>query len=197
VFLDVLVLTLLAIQVTSDAVPSGSGRQGNSSEIIFAHVMPGKQAILTVTEDKIVRLISSNGVPLLKFTVGRIASPGGIDLSPDGRTLAIGHESGVDLWDTTSGRRCKTQVKATSATSKLLFSPNGRFLLVDHEVRGFSSVPVVHFLSLYDLENGQLFQFCGVSSYIEYWTFSSDGTKVRTISSGAKQEFVIKPGSLK
>ena len=56
----------------------------------------------------------------------------GMDVSPDGRTVAVGHAGVVDLYDTASLRRRGPGIPATNAPiGWLAYSRDGRYVLVN------------------------------------------------------------------
>ena len=66
---------------------------------------------------------------------GRVAVPligMGMDVSPDGRTVAVGHGGVVDFYDTTSLRRLGPGIPATNAAiGWLAYSRDGRYVLAN------------------------------------------------------------------
>ncbi len=86
-------------------------------------------------------------------------------LSPDGRTLATGHEDEVSLWDPQDGS-CITVVENISASfSPIAFSPDSRQILV----RGRG-------LQLHDIQRGQTRTIVNrISSRCDCSVFASDG----------------------
>ncbi len=69
---------------------------------------------------------------LAPLAVGGAVTGMGLDVSPDGRTIAVGHGGVVDLYDTASMRRKGAGIPATFAPiGWLAFSRDGRYVLVN------------------------------------------------------------------
>jgi WD40 repeat protein len=91
-----------------------------------------------------------------------------IAYSPDGRTIATGHEGGVViLWDAASGAERRQFVGHTEWVYSVVFSPDGRRLASS----SYDGLAI-----LWDLDNGEpLFTFPGVVRWSHQIAFSPDG----------------------
>lgn len=103
-----------------------------------------------------------------RFALADGAQVGGLAVSPDGRTLAVGSLSGgVELWDIGTGRLRKQLGDHDSPTSALEYSPDGRVVAVASRDR---------LIRLWEVETGeQRAVLCGHTATIYALAFSPDG----------------------
>ncbi len=110
------------------------------------------------------------GTGKLKKTLGT-TNVDCVDISPDGKTIAIGFRSGeVGQWDTTTWKgRGATGIKGKLALLSVAYSPDGKFL-----VTGDGSGEV----KLWEAATGKLIKTYAHSDAVQSVTFSPDGQKL-------------------
>lgn len=170
-----ILLALQAIETTytqaaedalHQAVQQSRLRQALPGVFLNAAYHPDGNHVATVNETELQVWDLATNQPVLTVTLP--AEPRGIVYSPDGRTIATGHEGGaVILWDAASGAEQRRLVGHTSWVYSVVFSPDGRRLASS----GFDGVAI-----LWDLGSGEaLFTFPGVVRWIHQIAFSPDG----------------------
>ncbi len=99
-------------------------------------------------------------------------------VSPDSRLLALGLESGVELWDMTAMQRTARLGPYGGLVPALSFSPNSRTLAAGSWDRS---------LDLWDVTTGQKIRpFTGHTDWVTALDFSPDGTKLASTSNDNK-----------
>ncbi|MFO7539731.1 MAG: protein kinase [Chloroflexota bacterium] len=127
---------------------------------------PNGVLLATVSETKLQIWDLATNQSVLTVTLP--AEPRGVAFSPDGRTIATGHEGGaVILWDAASGAEQRQLVGHTGLVYSLVFSSDGQRLASS----GAEGVAI-----LWDLDSGEpLFTFPGVVLWSHQIAFSPDG----------------------
>ena len=106
----------------TDKPLSGSGYY----PVVDTAVSPDGAVLAYGTDERVVKLWEvASGRQLRVLKTGYIWS---LAFSPDGRTLALGLNAPVELWDVTTGARLHSLRGHTLSTDALAFSPNGKVL---------------------------------------------------------------------
>jgi WD40 repeat protein len=172
--------TLAAEDALHRAVQQSRLRQALPGVLRAAYHPDGNQ-VATVSETELQVWDLATNQPVLTVTLP--AEPRGIAYSPDGRTIATGHEGGaVILWDAASGAERRQFFGHTDWVYSVVFSPDGRRLASS----SYDGLAI-----LWDLDSGEvLFTFPGVVRWLHQIAFSPDGAllAVPELAEGASSE---------
>ncbi|MGW4960771.1 WD40 repeat domain-containing serine/threonine protein kinase [Nonomuraea sp. NPDC004186] len=109
----------------------------------------------------------------------------GLALSPDGKTVALGGDDGIDFWDLASRQRSGPPIQpsgALRAGGKMAFSPDGRLLAATDDGRGGDDVRAFDQVRLWDVRSHKQIgkPFGRPRDTIGSLTFSPDGQALAT-----------------
>jgi WD40 repeat protein len=142
--------------------------------------LPEGKQVLTVGIDGTARLWEADtGKSLQHFTISSGWIADGVDLSPDGRTLAVPQRKGqqVVLWDVTTGKPAATvNAGGCPNTTCVAFSPDGKTLAVAAYYPSVSPLDLFSDVRLLDAADGRLLQKLDSKFFIiTALLFSPDG----------------------
>lgn len=120
--------------------------KGHSSPVWNASFSPDKKMLLSVSDDKTIKLWNLEGIKPLSFNPSNgLATLGDISLSQDGQTIATFTADGsIKFWNL-NGIPSKKTFHKVSNFSKITFSPDGKYL-----VSSFRSIA-----QLWDINSGE------------------------------------------
>lgn len=169
---------------------------GHSAQVKDACYSPDGKKILTISEDRTVKIWNAEDGRLLLtldgFSVDEIVSSG--KFSPDGRSILTRNELGaIRIWDSNNGKLLLVPESesfpfkpSSSDRNNASYSPDGKFLFVIQD-----SV-----LNMWDIRGNKLLKsFSGKKGGIRSFDFSPDGKTFMTYSSDGTIEILdIKSG---
>ncbi len=101
---------------------------GHSAPVWNASFSPNKKMLLSVSDDKTIKLWNLEGIKPPSFRPSN-GSLGDISLSPDGQTIAtVTADDSIKFWNL-DGTPAKKTFHKVSGFSKITFSPDGKYLV--------------------------------------------------------------------
>src|SRR6266478_2183171 len=104
-------------------------KQASRPALVLMFLWISFTATLGQTGDSAAR--ARQGIPHLRTTLSPKGRPKAIDLSPDGKTLAISVDEAVQLWDLSNGELVRT-IDGFQKLHSSYWSPDSKRLLITH-----------------------------------------------------------------
>ena len=114
---------------------------------------------------------ANTGAELFSFVTGNTEKLNALAFSPDSSTLASGHTTTIQFWDTRTFTQLSNRIDANALLSALVFSPDGRtvttaesfiFNIKKHDA--FIKESVIGTMNLWDIRTGYKLSAFGVES---------------------------------
>jgi WD40 repeat protein len=154
--------------------------EAHDGQIQLLRFLPGEKTILTAGRDQTVCVWdAATGKQLRRFAIPKINYYEDIDLSPDGRTLAVPRIANgqVALWDVASGKQTATlNVGDFPHPFLARFSPDGKVLAVAAHGPSGHRTPVPYGVQLLEVTTGKILHTVGYGlDHVRSVLFSPDG----------------------
>ena len=156
---------------------------------------PGLQTIALTSDGNMLAHYEGNTVSLwnantgTQFTKLELSNDGhAIGFSPDGKTLGVGLDRGIQLYDVKTHRHIGTLAAHEHTVCKLAFSPDGT-ILATGDTGGkihLWDIPTRRHLTIYD----------GHGSFISALAFTPDSKMLASISGGSYRYYNIQDGTI-
>jgi WD40 repeat protein len=138
---------------------------------------PDGKALYSACRDGAARIICPVTGAVLATLDGGMARPHALALAPDGKTLAVGDESGaVHFWDVAARKRARVLALRNTSVCALAYAPDGQTLAVGNESR----VALVH------AADGTFFRKLAFGGLPYSLAFSPDGRRLAACGFGSR-----------